>query len=425
MNDLIIEAGAASLGTALLLGAAATLLLLGCLWGLRRAARRVTQALRERPALQPAPAEAPAGRVPKQRNPLAGREVLHELATLVRLALGAFAAVALWLWAAALLALLPGMREPARRALGIVLDPLLLAADAVLDYAPRLAYIAAVGFIAFALIRVARFGFAELGKRALHLPGFPAEWAAPTYGIVRFLVLAFAAVMAFPYLPGAGTPAFDAISIFLGVLFSLGSSGAVSNLVAGTVLTYTQAFRIGDRVRIADTEGDVIGRALLATRIRTIKNVDVTVPNARVLAEHIVNYSAAAQGPGLVLHEQVTIGYDVPWRRVHELLIEAARRTGHVLQDPAPYVLQSGLDDFYARYTVNATTREPNRQAAIYSELRGHIQDAFHEAGIEITSAHYTALRDGSRPARPGAPPAADAQPLRVALVEVKTESRT
>lgn len=345
--------------------------------------------------------------------------------TLVRLVLGALAAVVLWLWAVVLLALLPGMREPARRALGVVLDPLLLTVGATLDYAPRLAYIAVVGFIAFVLIRVARFGFAELGKETLRVPGFPSEWAAPTYRIVRFLVLAFAAVMAFPYLPGAGTPAFDAISVFLGVLFSLGSSGAVSNLVAGAVLTYTQAFRIGDRVRIADTEGDVIGRALLATRIRTIKNVDITVPNARVLAEHIVNYSAAAEGPGLVLHEQVTIGYDVPWRRVHALLIDAAQRTEHVLHEPAPYVLQSGLDDFYARYTVNATTREPNRQAAIYSELRGHIQDAFHEAGIEITSAHYTALRDGSRPARPDAQPAADATPLRVALVEATTESTT
>jgi small-conductance mechanosensitive channel len=161
----------------------------------------------------------------------------------------------------------------------------------------------------------------------------------------------------------------------------------------------------------------VIGHALLATRIRTIKNVDITVPNARVLAEHIVNYSAAAQGPGLILHDQVTIGYDVPWRQVHALLIDAALKTGRILADPPPYVLQSGLDDFYARYTINGYTREPTGMAAIYSELRQNIQDAFHGAGIEITSAHYMALRDGSRAARPDAPPSDEATPLRVALV--------
>lgn len=402
---------------ALLLAATATLLLIALLWGLRRLARRITRTIHERPALQTTPPQQPGTELLKRPNPLAGRQVLGGLAALVRAMHGLLAAAVLWAWALALFSLLPGTRELARLLLAHALDPLRSAGTAMLDYLPRLLFIVTVGFIAFALIRITRFGFAELGKQTIRLPGFPPEWAAPTYRIVRFLLIAFAAVMAFPYLPGAGTPAFEGISIFLGVLFSLGSSGAVSNLVAGTILTYTHAFRIGDRVRIADTEGDVVGRALLATRIRTIKNVDVTVPNARVLAEHIVNYSAAAEGPGLILHEQVTIGYDVPWRRVHELLIEAARQTGHVLQDPTPYVLQSGLDDFYARYTINAYTREPNGMAGIYSELRANIQDTFHHAGIEITSAHYTALRDGSRAARPDAPPVDETTPLRVALV--------
>ena len=206
----------------------------------------------------------------------------------------------------------------------------------------------------------------------------------------------------FPYLPGSSSPAFRGISIFLGVMLSPGSPSAAANLIAGTILTYTRAFRLGDRVRIADTVCDVVERNLLATRVQTIKNELVTVPNAMVLGSHITNFSsAAAGGYALILHTTVTIGYDAPWRTVHELLICAALGTSGILPDPAPFVLQTALDDFYVHYEINGYTHEPTRMAAIYAELHQRIQDCFNDAGVEIMSPHYSSLRDGNHIAIP------------------------
>src|SRR5207247_9865744 len=144
--------------------------------------------------------------------------------------------------------------------------------------------------------------------------------------------------------------------------------------VAGSVLTYTRAFQVGDRIQIGDSEGDVIEKTLLVTRIRTIKNVDISVPNGSVLGRQIINYSSSAPRRGLILHTTVTIGYDLPWRTVHQLLIEAAPATGNILKEPRPYVLQTGLDDFYAKYQVNAYTNRPLVSAQTYSDLHQNIQ---------------------------------------------------
>jgi small-conductance mechanosensitive channel len=201
----------------------------------------------------------------------------------------------------------------------------------------------------------------------------------------------------FPYLPGAGSDAFKGVSLFVGVLFSLGSSGAVGNIVAGVVLTYTNAFRVGDRVQIGETVGDVVERTMLVTRVRTIKNVDITIPNGTVLASQVINFTTQAADRGLILHSTVTIGYDVPWRQVHELLIAAAGATENVLAEPAPFVLQTSLDDFYVSYQINAYTELPAVMAQTYSLLHQNIQDRFNEAGVEIMSPHYGALRDGNQ----------------------------
>ena len=203
--------------------------------------------------------------------------------------------------------------------------------------------------------------------------------------------------MLFPYLPGADSPAFKGISVFLGVLFSLGSTSAIGNIVAGVILTYMRAFSLGDRVQIADTMGDVVEKTLLVTRIRTIKNVDITIPNAMVLGSHITNYSSSSQQYGLILHTTVTIGYDAPWRQVHQLLIDAATATENILQLPAPFVLQTSLDDFYVSYQINAYTDRPALMARTYSELHQNIQDRFNEARVEIMSPHYSTLRDGNQ----------------------------
>lgn len=223
----------------------------------------------------------------------------------------------------------------------------------------------------------------------------------PTYRIVRVLIVAFTIVVAFPYLPGSKSPAFQGISIFFGLLLSLGSSSAIANVVAGTVLTYTRAFQLGDRVKIGDTTGDIIEKTLLVTRVRTIKNVDIAIPNGMVLGSHILNFSSAAKQEGLILHTSVTIGYDAPWRKIHELLIAAAGATTNVLPQPKPFVLQTALDDFYVSYEINAFTDQPNRMAQTYSELHQNIQDKFYEAGVEILSPHYFGVREGNHVAIP------------------------
>ncbi|WP_165498788.1 mechanosensitive ion channel domain-containing protein [Chlorobium sp. N1] len=245
-------------------------------------------------------------------------------------------------------------------------------------------------------LRLIRFLFGEVEKGTITIARFKAEWAVPTYQLVRFLVIALALVLAFPYLPGSSSPAFQGISVFIGLLFSLGSTSVVANVVSGVVLTYTGAFRVGDRVRIADTVGDVVEKGLLVTRVRTIKNEEITIPNGMVMGSHIINYSGESHGGGLILHATVTLGYDVAWRRIHETLILAARKTGGLLAEPAPFVLQTALDDFYVHYEVNAYTDRPHSMASIYSELYQNIQDCFQEAGIEILSPHYGALRDGN-----------------------------
>lgn len=266
---------------------------------------------------------------------------------------------------------------------------------AILTYLPNLVYIALIALVVRFVLRTASLIFASLGRGELRFASFHPEWAAPTYKIVRLLILAFGAVVIFPYLPGAGSPAFQGVSIFFGVLLSLGSSSAISNVVAGIVMTYMIPFRPGERVQIGDTVGDVVEMNLLVVRVRTIKNVEVTIPNSAVLSGHVTNYSSLAKNGGLILHTTVTIGYDAPWRQVHQLLTGAATRTTGILSSPKPFVLQTSLDDFYVSYQINAYTDQPNAMAVIYGELHQNIQDEFASAGVEIMSPHYRAVRDG------------------------------
>jgi len=161
-------------------------------------------------------------------------------------------------------------------------------------------------------------------------------------------------------------------------------------------MTYTRAFKLGDRVKIGEVTGDIIEKTLLVTRIRTIQNEIISIPNSTVISNHTVNYSSDAPEKGLIIHTTVTIGYDAPWRQVHQLLTDAALETPMVEKEPPPYVYQTSLDDYYVSYRINAFTKEPNRQAAIYSALHANIQDQFNKAGVEIMSPHYKALRDGN-----------------------------
>ncbi len=327
---------------------------------------------------------------------LSTHQMARALRVVLRSLLVVVAAGVSYLYLLVVFSSFPATRQIARNLTAAVIDPLRSAVRQVIDYLPSAVVIVLIAAGISLALRVIRFVFVEIKKGHLQIAGFFPEWADTTYKIARFLMLVFGLVIAFPYLPGASSPAFRGVSVFIGVLLSLGSTAAVGNAVAGMMLTYMRPFALGDRVKIGDTTGDVMEKSLLVTRVRTIKNVDVTIPNSSVLGGHIVNYSAAARTTGLILNTSVTIGYDADWRTVHALLIGAAASTPGILSDPAPFVFQTALDDFYVRYELNATTNRPNEMAALYSGLHASIQDKFNEAGVEIMSPHYAQLRDGN-----------------------------
>ncbi|MDX1612210.1 MAG: mechanosensitive ion channel family protein, partial [Candidatus Thermoplasmatota archaeon] len=260
-------------------------------------------------------------------------------------------------------------------------------------YVPNLVFILFVATVTWAVLKVLKAGFWEIYRGRITLKGFYPSWGPPTYTLLRFVVLAFLFVIILPKLPGFGTSSFQGISLFIGALVALGASSAMANVMAGVMLTYTRAFSLGDRVKIADTVGDVIERTLLVTRIRTIKNVDVTVPNSQVLSSHVLNYSRSTEDARFILTTEVSIGYDAPWRDVHELLKQAARETEGLLEDPEPFVLQTKLGDFSIVYELNAYTEKPEAMTRLRSNLHQHIQDTFAQAGVEILSPAHRAYR--------------------------------
>lgn len=305
--------------------------------------------------------------------------------------------IVLYFYVPLVLSFFPWTRRYSSELVGYVLDPLGIVVSGLVNYLPNLGFILVVVVVTYYALKLIKLVFEGIQSGTIQMPGFYDEWAEPTYKIVRFLVIAFSFIVIWPYLPRSDSEAFKGVAAFLGLLLTFGSASAIANIVGGVVMIYMRPFRNGDRVRIADTVGDVIEKTLLVTRVRTTKNVEITIPNAMVLGSHIINYSATAAHGGVILHTTVTIGYDVPWRLVHETLITAAREADGILAEPAPFVLQTALGDFSVAYELNAYTAEPNRMAGIYSRLHELIQDRFNEAGIEIMSPTFTAVRDGNQ----------------------------
>jgi small-conductance mechanosensitive channel len=287
------------------------------------------------------------------------------------------------------LSFLPWTRAFAGQLFDYILGPLRTVGSAVWKMIPGLIVLAIIVLITLYILKLMRHFFDEVEKGIIVLKGFYPEWAKPTYRICRLLAIAFAAVVAFPYIPGSDSPAFKGISIFFGVLFSLGSTSFVANILAGYSLTYRRVFRVGDRVKIADFVGDVIDTRLSVTHLKTIKNEDIIVPNSMIVNSHVINYSSFAREKGLILHTTVTIGYDTPWRQVHALLLLGAERTSGVLREPPPFILQKSLDDFYVTYELNVYTDKPLEMIEIYSELHQNVQDAFNEYEVQIMSPSY------------------------------------
>jgi small-conductance mechanosensitive channel len=289
---------------------------------------------------------------------------------------------------------------------------------AIWDQIPAITFLIVLLLIARYVLKTLRFIFAQVEAGTITLPGVDAEVAPITYKIIRILLIAFVAVIAYPFIPGSHSDAFKGISIFLGVLFSLGSTSAIANLIAGISLTYTRSFRVGDVIKVGDAMGVVLERKLYVTRIRTYKNQIITIPNGNILTNHVTNLShEAKEGDGLILYTSITIGYDAPWETIHALLIDAAVATHHILKNPLPFVLQTGLNDFYVTYELNAYTDSPEVMPRIYGELHQNIQNKFNEAGVEIMSPHYTQVRDGNHTTIPANYLPPDYQPPAIRIV--------
>jgi small-conductance mechanosensitive channel len=363
---------------------AATVLLAVLLWGVVRVHRRLVDRVRTR--IRPIQL--------KSHEVLRAAWILQGFLFIARMTRFLLVGWILIFYLQVVLSFFPWTRPIAYQILNYVLVPLQALGAGFRDQIPNLLFVAVLSVITAYLLKFIRFFFAEVEGGGLVIPGFFSEWSKPTYNIVRVLIIGFALVVAFPYIPGSSSPAFQGVSLFLGVLFSLGSTSMVANVVAGLVLTYMRAFKVGDVVAIGDSRGVVVGVSLLVTRIRTPKKIEITIPNSMILGTHVVNYSSAAREDGVILSTSVTIGYDTPWRQVEALLLMSAERTSGVLREPAPFVLQKELGDFYITYELNVSTDIPENMTRIYSELHANIQDAFNEYGVQIMSPNYEADRD-------------------------------
>jgi small-conductance mechanosensitive channel len=287
----------------------------------------------------------------------------------------------------------PWTRPFAGQVLGYVLSPLITIGKGFSKNISNLIFITVLVLLVRYTLKAMKFFFLGIEKGSVKIQGFYPEWAKSTYRLLSFLVIAFCVVIAFPYVPGSDSLAFKGVSVFVGVLFSLGAQSSVSNMIAGFALTYRRAFMVGDRVRIADFAGDVLDTRLQVTILRTVKNEEIIVPNSMILNSHVINYSAKARERGLILYTAVTIGYDTPWRQVHAMLLTAARKTPGLLAEPEPFVLQKSLDDFYVTYELNVYTDKPEKMTVFYSELHQNIQDVFNEYDVQIMSPNYVADR--------------------------------
>ena len=246
------------------------------------------------------------------------------------------------------------------------------------------------------LFLVARFGlrmlrlyFGALERGTVSLPGFEREWSIATYKIVRVLVIGIVLVMAYPYLPGAGSEALQGLSVFAGLVLSLGASSSVSNVISGYITTFGKVLRVGDMIKVGEVTGTVSQIRLLTIRLRTIRNEEVTIPNGTLLNSNVINYSALSREHGLVLQTEVGIGYEVPWRQVHAMLLEATARTPGLMTEPAPFVLQRQLGDFAVVYQLNVYKAEAKALVRAYSDLHQNILDVFNEYGVQIMTPAY------------------------------------
>jgi small-conductance mechanosensitive channel len=316
-------------------------------------------------------------------------QIFRVLTGLLNLAWGLGLVMLIYGYLNYVLALFPWTRSLGRSLFSIAIDPLKTLGLGFVGMIPNLVFLAILVAVTRYTLKIIKILFDGLATGAVSLSGFEAEWAAPTYRLVRLLVVALAAVVAYPYIPGSESGAFKGISLFMGIIFSLGSSSLIGNIIAGYSMTYRRAFKLGDRVKIGQHVGEVTVMRLLVTHLRTPKNEDVVLPNSMILSGEVINYSSLARERGLILHTTVGIGYETPWRQVEAMLLEAAARTPGLLREPPPFVLQTGLGDFCVTYEINVYCDSPQRIPLLYAELHRQILDVFNEFGVQIMTPAY------------------------------------
>ena len=319
-----------------------------------------------------------------------GDQIWNVLQHAVRILAVLVAFVAAYVYLNYVLVLFPWTRALGRSLTNILVQPLKTLATGFLTFIPDLVFLIILAVITRWILRLVRLYFARVAEGETEVRGFDADWAKPTERIVRFVIVAMALVIAYPYIPGSDSEAFKGIGVVVGLMFSLGSASIIGNLVAGLGIAFRRAFRVGDRVRIGDTVGEVTQVELLTTYLRSPKNEQIVIPNSLILNNEVVNYSALVRsGAGLIVHTNVGIGYETPWRQVEAMLIQAARRTPGIRAEPEPFVLQRSLGDFAVNYEINAYTNEPRRILATYSDLHRNILDVFNEYGVQIMTPAY------------------------------------
>ena len=277
---------------------------------------------------------------------------------------------------------------------GYLWNPFVSILKSVLSFLPKFFQIIVIIFCFRYLVKGLHYLMNEIGSGRLKVNGFYADWAQPTYLILRVLCYSFMIVMIWPLLPSSDSQVFQGVSVFIGVIISLGSSSIIGNVMAGMVMTYMRPFHVGDFIKYGDMEGFVIEKSVLVTRIRTRKNDVITIPNSNLMTSQTTNYTFSAHNYGVIVHTKVTIGYDMQWQLIRDLLLDAASKTSHLQKKPEPFVRITALDDFYVEYETNAYTRKSEMLSDIYSELHQNILDSFHSNGVEIMSPHIFAHRN-------------------------------
>ncbi len=295
-----------------------------------------------------------------------------------------------------ILSISPVTKEYSDKMFGYIIDPFKEFLNGFIDYFPTMIKIIVILFIFSKVSKLIAYFFKEIDKGNIKLAGFHKDWAITTSKIIKFVLSAFIITIIFPLLPGANTDIFKGVTVFLGLLLSLGSTSIVSNAMSGLIMTYMRPFKIGDRIEVNDVTGIVVMKNTIVTRVRTTKNVIVSIPNANILSGHSKNFSTAAERSNLIIHSSLTIGYDVDWRVVHRLLVESAINTDGIIHDvpeKKPFVLQKSLDDFYVTYEINAYISDVKNYQVIESSLYQNILDEFNKENIEILSPHYRGNR--------------------------------